>query len=71
MSDIMIFIRGGVFQGAVSNSQHDRIMVVDYDDEVAAGHIQRRFEPVPVARDTIARILSEAQGADQAGREMR
>jgi len=33
MADIVIYIRGGTFQQAISNTTDDRVVVVDYDDD--------------------------------------
>lgn len=33
MTDVVVFIRGGVFQGAVAGSPDVMLTVVDYDDE--------------------------------------
>lgn len=57
MADIVIFIRGGVYQGAVSGSSNNRVMIVDYDDEAEVGHAQRHFEEIPNESDTFVRIV--------------
>jgi hypothetical protein len=66
MSDIVIFIRGGVFQGALSDIPDNRIMVVDYDDERAAGRTARSFVPIPVRPQKFATIVNERDMTDQA-----
>jgi hypothetical protein len=60
MSDIVVLIRGGVFQGALSNSSGNRIMVVDYDDEDAA-EVSRTFDGVKVDADLFQQITSGAE----------
>jgi hypothetical protein len=59
MSDVVVFIRGGVFQGAVSNTTKNRIMVVDYDDEDAEGFPSRTFTTISASRDLITRLVNE------------
>jgi len=58
MADIVIFVRGGAFQGAISNSSNNRIMIVDYDDEAAVGQVQRSFEAIPVAKGAFVRVIN-------------
>jgi len=48
MSRIIIYIHGGVFQGAVADSADVEIMVVDHDDIDAGDALPTTFEPVPV-----------------------
>jgi hypothetical protein len=59
MSDVVIFVRGGVFQGAVSNAHKNRIMVVNYDDEEEDGPGKRVFTNIPKDRAVISRLVEE------------
>jgi hypothetical protein len=65
MADIVIFIRGGTFQGAVTDTSGGRLMIVDYDDE-ATGDCQRRFDPVEVV-DDLAALLDQDASAQGGG----
>ncbi len=61
MSDIVIFLRGGVYQGAISNHENDRIMVVNYDDEIEPHHIHREFETIPVEQKLFRQVLNATE----------
>jgi hypothetical protein len=58
MSDIIITIRGGVFQGAVSNTPGNRLMVIDFDDE-NDGQMQRKFLAVDHDSVSFTHLASE------------
>lgn len=50
MAKTAIFIRGGVFQGALSDTIGNQIVVIDYDDEAEGDH-DRGFQPIQVERN--------------------
>ncbi len=47
VSRIVVFVRGGVLQGAISSHDNLEVMVVDYDDEKDTNDKKRNFEKVP------------------------
>jgi hypothetical protein len=60
MADIVIFIRGGVYQGAISDGPTNRIMVIDYDDEKDQGLSDRTFNSIPTDPELILDLINEA-----------
>jgi hypothetical protein len=58
MADVLIVIRGGVFQGAISDSSGNRIMVVDYDNENAQGAPERAFDDVVLDAEMFTSLVN-------------
>ena len=59
MPRVIVSIRGGVFQSAVSDSAGVEVMVVDYDDIAAGDEVPKTFEPIPVDSTEFATELGE------------
>ncbi|MCY2927095.1 MAG: hypothetical protein NT031_17015 [Planctomycetota bacterium] len=59
MTEVVVFIRGGVFQGAVAGSPDVMLTVVDYDDEASG---DRRGDPKPVPCDPA--LLAKVRSGD-------
>lgn len=60
VSRVIIHIRGGVFQGAVTESPGVEIMVVDHDDISAGDNMPSKFQPVGVDPSKFATAKSDA-----------
>lgn len=60
MSRIIVHIRGGVLQCAVTDSPDVEIMVVDHDDIAAGDNMPSRFEPVGVGPSEFATRKGDA-----------
>jgi hypothetical protein len=60
VSRIIIYIRGGAFQGAVTDSPDVEIMVFDHDDIAAGDNMPSKFEPVGVDPSEFATAKGDA-----------
>lgn len=62
-ADIIVYVRGGVVDGVISNRDGLRVMIVDYDNEdgIPMDQRNRRFSPVESNRGLFAATLDRTE----------
>jgi hypothetical protein len=58
MVKVVIYVRGGVVQGVVADTDKVDVMIVNYDDEEDLGHKNRAFERASVDAPLVARTVA-------------
>ncbi|HQH71548.1 MAG TPA: hypothetical protein PK360_05665 [bacterium] len=46
MNQIIIYVRGGIVQDIISDSDNLSVMLVDYDNEIESEEVDRNFQPI-------------------------